>query len=111
MVLLTRLLHAARIIVRTFTPLHDLRNTRHQETWTKKSATAACTLGVMGPRHPPLPAWAKAARIIFALSPNSAACERVFSLLKHFLGDQQMSALADGIAAGLMLAYNKRAFG
>ena len=58
-----------------------------------------------------LPAWAKAARIIFALSPNSAACERVFSLLKNFLGDQQMTALADGIAAGLMLAYNKRAFG
>ena len=37
--------------------------------------------------------------------------ERVFSLLKNFLGDQQMSALADGIAAGLMLAYNNRAVG
>ena len=56
-----------------------------------------------GRLHPP-PSWAKAARIIFALSPNSAACERVFSLLKNFLGDQQMTALADGIAAGLMLA-------
>ena len=39
------------------------------------------------------------------------ACERVFSLLKNFLGDQMMTALADGIATGLMLAYNKRAFG
>ena len=58
-----------------------------------------------------LPAWNKAARIIFALSPNSAACERVFSLLKNFLGEQQMSALADVIQAALMLAYNHRAIG
>eukprot|EP00966_Prymnesium_polylepis_P053146 1229983-Prymnesium_polylepis.1 len=28
------------------------------------------------------PAWAKAAQIIFAFTPNSAAAERVFSLLK-----------------------------
>ena len=29
------------------------------------------------------PAWAEAARIVFSLSPNSAACERVFALLKN----------------------------
>ena len=58
-----------------------------------------------------LPAWSAAARIIFALSPNSASCERVFSLLANFLGDQQMSALADGISAAMMLAYNGREVG
>ena len=39
------------------------------------------------------PKWAYAARIAFALSPNSASCERVFSALKLMFGDQQMSAL------------------
>jgi len=34
--------------------------------------------------HLKFPAWAIAARITFALTPNSAACERVFSLLKLF---------------------------
>ena len=58
-----------------------------------------------------LPAWAKAARIMFAFTPNSASCERVFALLKNFLGDQQMSALADRIQAALMLAYNDRKVG
>jgi len=29
------------------------------------------------------------------LSPNSASCERVFSLVKQMFGEQQMSALAD----------------
>jgi hypothetical protein len=58
-----------------------------------------------------IPAWAKAARIIFSFTPNSASCERVFSLLKNFLGEQQMHSLADGIQAGLMLAFNKRRFG
>lgn len=58
-----------------------------------------------------LPLWSAAARIVFALSPNSASCERVFSLLANFLGDQQMSALADGIAAAMMLAYNGRDVG
>ena len=46
-----------------------------------------------------------------APSPNSASCERVFSLLANFLGDQQMSALADGISAAMMLAYNGREVG
>ena len=33
------------------------------------------------------PAWALAARIVFAISPNSASCERVFALLKNLFGD------------------------
>ena len=43
--------------------------------------------------------------------PNSAAAERVFSLLKLFFGDARDSSLADMIQATLMLMYNKRATG
>ena len=52
-----------------------------------------------------------AARIAFALSPNSASCERVFALLKEMFGEDQLSALADQLRAALMLAYNKRRVG
>ena len=57
------------------------------------------------------PAWAEAAQIVFAFSPNSAAAERVFSLLKLMFGDQQTTALADIIQSALMLRYNKRPVG
>ena len=57
------------------------------------------------------PTWALAARIAFGISPNSASCERVFSLLEEMYGDQQMSALADQLRAAIMLAYNKRTLG
>ena len=57
------------------------------------------------------PTWARAARIVFAFSPNSASCERVFSLLKVLFGEQQMSTLADYIRAALMLRYNERRVG
>ena len=50
-------------------------------------------------------------RIVFAISPNSASCERVFALLKNLFGEQQMSALADYVQAALMLNYNGRRFG
>lgn len=52
--------------------------------------------------------WRKAAYIIFSMSPNSAACERVFSLLKTMYGSQQDSVLADHLQASLMLRYNGR---
>ena len=55
-----------------------------------------------------LPAWAKAARIMFALTPNSAAAERVFSLLKNMFTDDQLSSLGDMLQGSLMLRYNKR---
>ena len=55
--------------------------------------------------------WSLAARIVFAMSPNSASCERVFALLKKMFGDEQLSSLADYIQAALLLAYNKRAVG
>ena len=41
------------------------------------------------------PAWALAARIVFASSPNSASCERVFALLRNLFGELQMKSLAD----------------
>ena len=48
---------------------------------------------------------------MFAISPNSASCERVFALLKRLFGEQQMSSLADLLQASLMLNYNKRTVG
>ena len=57
------------------------------------------------------PAWALAARVVFAISPNSASCERVFALLKNLFGDEQASALADYVQASLMLNYNGRTVG
>jgi len=58
-----------------------------------------------------LPTWAKAARIIFALSPNSASCERVFSLLASMYTPEQKGTLKDALQASLMLRYNKREVG
>ena len=57
------------------------------------------------------PTWALAARMAFAISPNSAECERVFSLVKNMFGDLQLSSLADYIRAALMLKYNGRRVG
>ena len=54
------------------------------------------------------PTWGLSARIVFAISPSSASCGRVFALLKHLFGDEQMSTLADCIRAALWLAHNKR---
>ena len=53
------------------------------------------------------------ARAIFReiSSPNSAAAERVFSMLKAMFGDQQMETLADIIQTALMLRVNKRNVG
>ena len=46
--------------------------------------------------------------MVFALTPNSAASERVFALLKSMFGEEQMSVLADILACALKLRYNKR---
>jgi hypothetical protein len=50
-------------------------------------------------------------QIVGPFTPNSAAAERVFSLLKLMFGDLQMSALADMIQSALMLRYNGRKVG
>ena len=69
-------------------------------------------LKTLGPGEQcPITTWAKAARMVFAMSPNSASCERVFALLKSMFGEEQMSVLADYVSAALMLRYNKRAVG
>ena len=48
---------------------------------------------------------------MFSFTPNSAAAERVFSLLKLFFTDARDLALADMIQATLMLRYNQRKTG
>mmetsp|Transcript_33962 Transcript_33962/g.58035 ORF Transcript_33962/g.58035 Transcript_33962/m.58035 type:complete len:183 (-) Transcript_33962:92-640(-) len=58
--------------------------------------------------NPCFPTWAVAARMVFSMSPNSASCERVFSLLKQMFGLDQKAALADYLQAALMLRFNKR---
>ena len=55
-----------------------------------------------------MPAWRKAAKIIFAIPPTSAASERVFSLLEAMFGKDRERALSDLIQGALMLRYNKR---
>ena len=50
-------------------------------------------------------------QIVGSFTPNSAAAERVFSLLKLIFADLQMSALADMIQSALMLRYNGRKVG
>ena len=47
----------------------------------------------------------------FSFTPNSAAAERVFSLLKLYFSDDRNSSLADMIQTTLMLIYNKRVIG
>jgi hypothetical protein len=51
-------------------------------------------------------AWGEAAQIAFAMAPNSAGAERVFSMLKTLFGSLQDSALADYIRGSMMLHYN-----
>jgi hypothetical protein len=58
-----------------------------------------------------LPSWARAARIVFALSCNSASCERVFSLMESMFTSEQTKVLSDYIGGALMLKYNKRSVG
>jgi hypothetical protein len=58
-----------------------------------------------------IPEWCKAARIVFAMSPNSASCERVFSLLKVMFGEARKASLSDMLQSALMLRYNKRHVG
>ena len=53
------------------------------------------------------PTWAVAAHIMFAMTPNSASAERVFSLLKAMFGDARASSLSDLIQGSLMLKFNK----
>jgi hypothetical protein len=68
-------------------------------------------LGFWARNHRKLPFLAIAARIVFSWTPNSAACERVFSLLKAFFGTDRDASLADQISVALKLSYNERRLG
>ena len=79
-----------------------------------KASVEGYTTAVLGWWHTngnSFPVWSLAARITFSISPSSASCERVFALVKNLFGDQQLSALADYLQAGLKLNYNKRVVG
>lgn len=52
--------------------------------------------------------WRKAARIMFCMSPNSASCERVFSMLSFMYGSTRENVLADHLQASIMLRFNNR---
>lgn len=54
-----------------------------------------------------LASWKRAARLVFCLTPNSASCERVFSLLALMFDDSRDHSYADVIQASLMLRYNQ----
>ena len=104
---------------------HDLLDGLKQELPAYLSAAATCpalnrsdvgeyteaVLAFYRAYNPRSPTWAKAARIIFAMAPSSAASERVFSLVKNMFGKDQLAAMADFIQGSLMLRYNKRRVG
>lgn len=80
------------------------------------SDVAAFTDSVLGwwrknSKDQKISAWAQAARIVFAISPNSASCERVFALLKSMFTEEQYSSLADHVSSALKLRYNGRSIG
>ena len=54
------------------------------------------------------PEWCKGARIVFSLMPNSAASERVFSLLACLFPSTRASTLADQLELTLILRFNQR---
>ena len=69
------------------------------------------TVAVLGwwkNHHAEVGAWAIGAQIIFSLTPNSAAAERIFSQIKDMFGAKQASALANMLQAAMMLRYHKR---
>ena len=57
--------------------------------------------------------WSEADRIAYAVAPNYAGAERVFSLLKTLLGSNQETTLPDKICGSVILRYSntKRANG
>jgi hypothetical protein len=55
-----------------------------------------------------LPAIAGVVCDLALIPSSSAACERVFSLLRNMFGDKQYASLQDYIATSVKLASNKR---
>ena len=55
-----------------------------------------------------LPMFARVSQILSVYATSSAACERVFSMLRTMFGDKQESSLEDYKAAAVQVKYNKR---
>jgi hypothetical protein len=53
-----------------------------------------------------LPSWSRLAFIVALVSPSSATVERVFSMLRSLINDQQESALEDFVESSLTIRYN-----
>jgi hypothetical protein len=65
-------------------------------------------LALLAPQRPEVPhVGGGSAHHVFAMTPNSASAERVFSLLKAMFGDARASSLSDLIEGSLMLKFNK----
>ena len=56
-----------------------------------------------------LPTWKKAAKIMMAIAPSSAAAERVFWLMLAALSAQPERVLEDRLKVALMLQFNEAA--
>jgi len=71
--------------------------------WWRRLTT---TSGAGMPRHQAFPAWGKVLRKVALCCPSSASAERVFSLLKHVLGDLEYNKHADKVEATMLLLFN-----
>lgn len=58
-----------------------------------------------------IPEWGKAAKIVFAFTPNSASVERVFAAMRNLFDVTQIHSLSDLVRASLMLHCNDRVLG
>ena len=54
--------------------------------------------------------WSIAARVVFSISANSAASERVFSIMKRMYGKHsgRDNSLGEQVSTSIKLAYNHR---
>ena len=55
-----------------------------------------------------LPHWHAAATKLFLHMPSSASVERVFSVLKNIIGDQQSNGLKDLVEGTMLINFNQR---
>ena len=53
-------------------------------------------------------AWHMAATKMFIHMPSSCSVERVFSILKNIIGDQQGRALQDYVEGSMLVNFNQR---
>jgi hypothetical protein len=66
------------------------------------------TLAFFGLHQQELPVFAEVAKVLAIIPVSSAACERIFSLLRNMFGKRQDHSLEDLVQASVMLAAHKR---